>query len=69
MAEEINHIPAHGHGRWLYACGHTAYTCRCPHAAAEPHYLTDLCAACRARILPTPLQTERPQEPFPKARD
>jgi len=52
-----------GHGRWLYACGHDAYHCKCPHHVSDqPHYLSDLCPGCRARLQPLP-------EPFPKATD
>lgn len=65
------------HGLWLYACGHEAYTCKCPeHSAERPLYRSDLCPSCRAKLTPSPTPTdaftlprEATREPFPKATD
>lgn len=60
----------HGHGTWLYACGHAAHCCKCPeHAGGKPFHRADLCPDCRAQLnLPDP-PAEPVTEPFPKASD
>lgn len=62
-----------GYGQWLFACGHESHRCQCAqHVSDTPHYLTDLCAECRAKITQPPTLTDAtplPVEPFPKATD
>lgn len=60
----------HGHGVWLYACGHAAHSCKClEHAGGEPFYRNDLCPDCRAKLQLPERQPASAAEPFRKASD